>query len=81
MPQRESSRSCCSSKPAAAAIKRVQELASDEDRLAIEGTELYWLPAAGTQASPLDMKAVDKAVGLNTLRTMGTIEQIHSKFF
>ncbi len=68
-------------KPPKAAVKRVEDLAGDEDRLAIDGTELYWLPSAGTQQSPLDMKAIDKSVGLNTMRTMGTIEQIHSKFF
>lgn len=67
-------------KPAAAAMKRVERMASDEDRLAIDGSELYWLPAAGTQQSPLDMRAIDAAVGLNTLRTMGTIEQLVAKF-
>lgn len=68
-------------KPPKAAMARVEEMASDEDRLAIDGTELYWLPSAGTQQSPLDMKAIDRSVGLNTMRTMGTIEQIHAKFF
>ncbi len=67
-------------KPPAAAMKRVEEHASDNDRLAIDGTELYWLPSAGTQQSPLDMKAIDKSVGLNTMRTMGTIEQLYAKF-
>jgi len=68
-------------KPAAAAIKQIEELASDADLLAVDGTELYWLPEAGTQQSPLGMKAVDKAIGLNTLRTQGTIEQLAAKFF
>ena len=45
------------------------------------GTELYWLPKGGTQESPLEMKAIDKAVGLNTMRTQGTIEQLYGKFF
>jgi uncharacterized protein (DUF1697 family) len=68
-------------RPPAAALKRVEEMATDADLLAIDGTELYWLPEAGTQESPLDMKAIDKSVGLNTLRTMGTIEQLYAKFF
>ena len=67
--------------PAAAAVKRITELAGTEDRVAVDGTELYWLPAGGTQSSPLGMKAIDDAVGLNTIRTMGTIEQIVAKFF
>ena len=56
-------------------------LASEEDRLAVKGTELYWLPSGGTQKSKLDMKTIDKALGLNTLRTMGTIEQLAAKYF
>jgi uncharacterized protein (DUF1697 family) len=63
------------------ALMRVEELASDDDRLSLDGTELYWLPAGGTQESPLDMKAIDKALGLNTLRTQGTMEALAAKFF
>jgi uncharacterized protein (DUF1697 family) len=69
------------SKPKAADKRDVLALASDEDRLAIEGTELYWLPSGGTQKSDLDMKAIDRALGLNTMRTMGTIEAMAAKFF
>jgi uncharacterized protein (DUF1697 family) len=68
-------------KPSAAAIAEIEALASDGDRLAVEGTELYWLPRGGTQDSPLDMKAIDRTLGLNTLRTMGTVEQLFAKFF
>ena len=56
-------------------------LASEQDRLALKGTELYWLPSGGTQQSALDMKAIDRSIGLNTIRTQGTIEQMASKFF
>lgn len=68
-------------RPPTSAIKRVEELAGDEDRLTLDGTELYWLPSGGTQESPLEPKAIDKSVGINTMRTMGTIEQLHGKFF
>ena len=68
-----------SKKPTAAARKRVLALATDEDRLAIEGRELYWLPSGGTLESELDQKAIDQALGKGTLRTMGTIEQIAAK--
>ena len=70
-----------SAKPKAKATKDVLALAGDEDLLAIEATELYWLPSGGTQQSGLDMKAIDAALGPNTLRTMGTIEQLATKFF
>jgi len=65
--------------PAAAARQRVLSLASEEDRLAIEGRELYWLPSAGTLESELDQKAIAAALGTATMRTMGTIEQIAAK--
>ena len=68
-------------KPAAGGVREIEELATDEDLLAVKGTELYWLPAAGTQQSPLDMKSIDRALGLNTLRTQGTIDQLYAKFF
>jgi uncharacterized protein (DUF1697 family) len=67
-------------KPSAAAKKKVLALASDEDLLAIEGRELYWLPSGGLLESGLDLKAIEKLVGSDTRRTMGTIEQIATKY-
>jgi uncharacterized protein (DUF1697 family) len=66
-------------KPSAAAKKKVLALATDEDLLALEGRELYWLPSGGISDSGLDLKAIDSALGPGTIRTMGTIEQIASK--
>jgi len=54
-------------------------LATPEDRLAIEGRELYWLPSGGISDSDLDLKALDAALGQGTMRTMGTIEQIAAR--
>lgn len=69
------------SKPTAAARKEVLSLASEEDRLAIRETELYWLPNGGMSESELDWKAIMKLLGATTTRTMGTVEQIASKHF
>lgn len=66
-------------KPSAAARKKVLALASDEDLLALEGRELYWLPSGGLLESDLDLKAIEKLLGADTRRTMGTIEQIAAK--
>jgi uncharacterized protein (DUF1697 family) len=63
----------------AAAKKKALALATDEDLLAIEGRELYWLPSGGISESELDLNAIDSALGPGTIRTMGTIEQIVSK--
>jgi uncharacterized protein (DUF1697 family) len=66
-------------KPTAAARKKALALATDEDSLAIEARELFWLPSGGTLESELDHKAIAKVLGQGTQRTMGTIEQIASK--
>lgn len=66
-------------KPTAAAKKKVLALATDEDLLAIEGRELYWLPSGGLLESELDLKAIASLLGTDTRRTMGTIEQIAAK--
>jgi uncharacterized protein (DUF1697 family) len=68
-------------RPPAKARERALAEASVEDRLAIEGRELYWLPSGGVSESDLDLKAVEAAVGPWTMRTMGTIEQIVAKHF
>jgi uncharacterized protein (DUF1697 family) len=66
-------------KPAAKARKAVLALGTDEDRLAIEGSELFWLPSGGISESGLDLKAIDVTLGKGTMRTLGTIEQIAAK--
>lgn len=66
--------------PSAKARKDVLALGSEEDLLAIEGRELYWLPGGGLLESELDLKAIEQALGKDTRRTMGTIEQIAAKY-
>jgi uncharacterized protein (DUF1697 family) len=66
-------------KPTAGARKKVLVQMTDEDLLAIEGRELYWLPSGGISESELDLKAIDAALGDGTMRTMGTVEQIAAK--
>jgi uncharacterized protein (DUF1697 family) len=63
-------------KPPAGVREKVLALATEEDLLAIDGRELYWLPSGGLLESDLDLKAIQAAVGSDTRRTMGTIEQI-----
>ncbi len=68
-------------KPTAAARKRVLAMGNDDDRLAIKGRELYWLPRRGMMDSSLDLKAIDELIGPTTKRTMGTVESMVAKFF
>lgn len=65
--------------PKAKARKRALALGSKEDRLAIEGRELYWLPSGGISESDLDLKTIEAAVGPWTMRTKGTVDQIAAK--
>jgi uncharacterized protein (DUF1697 family) len=68
-------------KPTAKARKEALALATDEDRLAIDVRELYWLPSGGISESGLDLKRLESIVGPWTMRTMGTVEQIAAKYF
>lgn len=68
-------------KPVAKARKQSLAEAGDEDLLAIEGRELYWLPSGPMSDSELDLKLLETALGPWTMRTMGTIEQIVAKYF
>ena len=68
-------------KPSAAAAKEALALSTDDDRLAIERRELYWLPAGGISESDLEWKALEAALGPTTVRTKGAIDQIAAKHF
>ncbi len=68
-------------KPSAAVRRKALTMATDADRLAIDGRELYWLPSGGMLESTLDLDPIDSLLGLSTRRTKGTIEQIAAKHF
>jgi uncharacterized protein (DUF1697 family) len=61
--------------------KQALALSTAEDRLAIDGRQLYWLPQGGLSESNLDLGALAAALGPWTMRTKGTIEQIVAKHF
>lgn len=65
--------------PGKLARKEALAMATGDDRLAIEGSELYWLPSGGISESGLDLKTLESELGPWTMRTMGTIEQIAAK--
>jgi uncharacterized protein (DUF1697 family) len=73
--------SLLAAKPAAKVRREVLSMAGDEDLLAIDGRELYWLPSGGMLESSLDLDAIDALLGRSTRRTKGTIEQIAAKHF
>jgi uncharacterized protein (DUF1697 family) len=68
------------SKPRVKTVEEVLAHASDKDRLAFEGSELYWLPSGGTLDSELDLETIAKLLGgLSTMRTKGTVDLIAAK--
>jgi uncharacterized protein (DUF1697 family) len=68
-------------KPTPASRKSVLALATEDDALAFGDRELYWLPNGGTQESDLDLKAIGKLLGVMTMRTKGTVDQMAAKYF
>ena len=66
-------------RPGKIARTEALSMGTDEDRLAIEGSELYWLPSGGISDSDLDLKSLEAELGPWTMRTKGTIEQIAAK--
>jgi uncharacterized protein (DUF1697 family) len=67
--------------PSAAARNAVLAMATDEDRLAFAGRELYWLPNGRMTDSGLNLRAVEKLTDAWTMRTKATIELLAAKFF
>lgn len=63
----------------AAVRRQVERLSTDDDRLAIEGREVFWLPAGGTQESDLDLAVVEGLRGPVTVRTKNTIDRIAAR--
>jgi uncharacterized protein (DUF1697 family) len=68
-------------KPSAATRKRALELADDDNLLAFEGRELYWLPSGGIRNSRPYLKSLEELVGEWTMRTKGTVEALAEKCF
>jgi uncharacterized protein (DUF1697 family) len=67
--------------PSAGVRAQVLEHATEQDRLNLEGRELYWLPSGGTLDSGLDLQAIAKLIGgLTTMRTKATIELLAAKY-
>jgi uncharacterized protein (DUF1697 family) len=66
-------------RPSAVAVRKALALATDDDRLALEERELYWLPSGGISESELDLKAMGVTLGPTTVRTKSTIDQIAAK--
>jgi len=69
-------------KPASrAALTEVMGHSNDDDWLAVEGRQLYWLPRGGLSESDLHLKAIEKLLGAMTIRTKNTVNRLAAKYF
>jgi uncharacterized protein (DUF1697 family) len=66
-------------RPSKGKAKEALGLAGPKDPLAIEGTELFWLPAGNMRDSELNLRKLEALIGPWTMRTMGTTEQMAAK--
>ncbi|TFG53510.1 MAG: DUF1697 domain-containing protein [Gemmatimonadales bacterium] len=66
--------------PNEAGRAKVLSLSSKEDRLAIHGRELYWLPRGNFSDTELDLAAIEKTVGPMTVRTHRTLKRLSAKY-
>jgi uncharacterized protein (DUF1697 family) len=66
--------------PSPARQRDVLQLGSEDDKLAFGERELFWRPRGRMMESGLDLKLVGKLIGLNTVRTNGTVAQIAAKY-
>jgi uncharacterized protein (DUF1697 family) len=73
--------SLLAAEPARAVRRQVLAMATERDRLALAGRELYWLPSGGLLESALDLAAIERLTGLSTRRTKGTLDLIAAKYF
>jgi uncharacterized protein (DUF1697 family) len=66
-------------KPSRKVAGEARRLSTDDDRLAVEDRELYWLPGGGISESDLDLKRLESMLGPWTMRTKGTVDRIAAK--
>jgi uncharacterized protein (DUF1697 family) len=66
--------------PPAARQRDALALSTEDDKLAFGKRELFWRPRGRMMESEIDLDAVTKLIGLNTMRTNGTVAQIAGKY-
>lgn len=57
----------------------IEEFLTDDDRLALDGASIHWWPRQGVSTSSLDLAGLEAAVGVVTVRTLGTIRRLAEK--
>jgi len=66
--------------PTAEVVDRVMALVPPEDRVVVDGRHWYWLPVEGVSGSALPVGRIESLLGEMTMRTLGTVSRMSSKF-
>ena len=66
--------------PTKAVALKLAGYATDDDLLAIQGAELYWLPKGPLTQSELDVRMVQELLGPMTVRTHRTLARLAARF-
>jgi uncharacterized protein (DUF1697 family) len=61
-------------------VERVMALVPPEDRIVVDGRHWYWLPVEGISASMLPVGRIEAEVGEMTMRTLGTVARMSTRF-
>lgn len=65
--------------PTASDCEEVMALSTADDRLYFHDRELYWLPNSGMSESVLNLKRIEKTLGVFTVRTQRTFARLSQK--
>ena len=58
----------------------VESMVPAEDRVRVVGREWYWLPVGGISTSAMPVVQIERLLGEMTMRTLGTLERMVSRF-
>lgn len=66
--------------PSAATREDLLATTPEDDHLIFGEREVFWLPSGGVMESDLDFPALERALGVTTMRTKNTIERVAARF-
>ena len=66
--------------PSSDQLAALEAMVPAEDRVRVVGREWYWLPVAGISTSAMPIGQIERLLGEMTMRTLGTLQRMASRF-
>ena len=66
--------------PSSDQLAELESMVPAEDRVRVVGREWYWLPVGGISTSAMPVVQIERLLGEMTMRTLGTLERMVSRF-